>query len=294
MTTTNKSRRLKTDLELAQEKREAAMAKLEQGIQSLLDSGRWQQWLTMMSRLKSLSMNRYSWQNCLLVLMQNPDATVVAGYRDWQKAGRQVRKGEKGIAIRAPFTKKTGELDEEGKEKKSTYFNLVTVFDISQTDGEELPQLVSPLHGDDAGLYAALIRACSQLQVPVFEESMDSRNGYCKFDRIGDRVEKIVISNNLEPLHKAKTLAHELFHALVHKGENYAQHRELMEIEAESGAFIVLNYFGLDSSNFSIGYVTGWGNGIDAIARLKESATCIQTHSERIINMLEQQRSLVN
>jgi antirestriction protein ArdC len=239
----------------------------------------------MMSQLKSLSGTRYSWQNCLLLLMQNPDATYIAGFHDWKKVGRTVKKGEKGLAIRAPFTKKLDEVDDNGNNKRITYFNLVYVFDISQTEGEEIPEIVVPLQGDDAGLYEALYRSAELNSMPVYQEALEHCNGYCKFNKAGDKVERIVVANHLSQLHKCKTLAHELAHALMHKGVDYAAHRPQCEQEAESVAFIVLSHFGLDSGDYSFGYVASW-SGENAIANLKESASSIQNTASQIINWI--------
>ena len=289
MTTTTKTRKtkFKPDPEAAQKKREEAFNKLEQGIQSLLDSDKWRQWLTMMSQLRSLSGTRYSWQNCLLLLMQNPDASYVAGFHDWKKVGRTVKKGEKGLAIRAPFTKKLDEVDDSGENKRITYFNLVYVFDITQTEGEEIPELARPLQGDDAGLYQALHNFALHEKMPVYQEALESYNGYCKFNQAKDKVEKIVVANHLSNLHKCKTLAHELAHALLHKGVDYAAHRAECELEAESVAFIVLNHFGLDSSDYSFSYVTTWA-GDNAIAQLKESAARIQLTANQIVEYIQE------
>jgi hypothetical protein len=291
MTTTIKTRKskFKADPEAAQKKREAAMDKLEQGIESLLNSDRWKQWLTMMSQLRSLSGTRYSWQNCLLLLMQNPDCTFVAGFHDWKKVGRSVKKGAKGLAIRAPFTKKLDEVDDNGENKRITYFNLVHVFDISQTEGNPIPELVSPLQGDDAGLYEALIKSAQLNSMPVFEEELDGMNGYCRFSRDGLYVERIVVGTHLSPLHKSKTLAHELAHGILHKGVDYAEHRPQCELEAESTAFIVLNHFGLDSGEFTFGYLCNW-QGENALSKLKESADRIQLATNQIISWIEERK----
>lgn len=273
--------------EAAEQKREEALNKLEQGIASLQDSEIYKQWLVMTSKLRTLRGNHYSWQNCLMIMVQNPNATICAGFHDWIKVGRCVKKGEKGIAIRAPFTKKLDEVDEStGDNKKFTYFNLVYVFDISQTDGEEIPELVSPLQGDDEGLYQALSTSAIAADIPVFEEDLDSCNGYCKFNRAGNKIEKVVVSASLSLLHKSKTLSHELAHSQMHQGVDYAAHRPQCELEAESVAFVVLNHFGLDSGDYSFGYVSAW-QGENAIASLKESASKIATTANTIIGWLE-------
>lgn len=288
LTTTKKRKKFVPDKEAGELKRTEAMNKLEQGIQSLLDSDRWQQWLRVMSSLRSLSGSRYSWQNCLLLMMQDPDVSHVAGFHDWKKANRSVKKGAKGLAIRAPFTKKSDEVDEAtGENKRYTYFNIVTVFDISQTEGEDIPELASPLQGDDTGLYEALYRSASLNSMPVFEEDLDSCNGYCKFNKDGQKVEKIVVGSHLSPLHKVKTLSHELAHGILHKGVAYSEHRPQCELEAESVAFIVLSHYGLDSGDYSFGYVTAW-SGENALVQLKESANKIQMAADQIVRWVDE------
>lgn len=290
MTTATKSSKKsskKFDPAAAEQKREEAMNKLEQGIISLQDSDTYKQWLVMTSKLRTLRGNSYSWQNCLLIMVQRPSATICAGYGDWAKIGRTVKKGSKGISIRAPFTKKLEEVDEAtGEQKRFTYFNLVYVFDIGDTEGEEIPDLCSTLLGNDEGLYQALSKSAIANSIPVFEEELDSCNGYCKFNRAGDKVDKIAVSTSLSPLHKAKTLSHELGHAVAHKGVDYAAHRPQCELEAESVAFVVLQHFGLDSGDYSFSYVSAW-TGENAIAQLKESAALIHSTANTIIGWLE-------
>lgn len=272
---------------VAEQKREEAMLKLEQSIAFLLNSDTYKQWLVMTSELRTLRGNSYSWQNSLMIMMQNPNATICAGFHDWIKIGRSIKKGAKGIAIRAPFTKKLEEVDEAtGEQKRFTYFNLVYVFDISQTDGEDIPELVSPLQGNDEGLYSALVKSAIEFSIPVSEEYLNSCNGYCKFNEAGEKVEKVVVSAFLSPLHKAKTLSHELGHALTHGGIDYAAHRPQCELEAESIAFVVLNHFGLNSGNYSFGYISSY-NGDNSINQLKESASKIQSTSNIIISWIE-------
>lgn len=289
MTTATKTRKNKftADPQVAEAKRKDAMDKLEQGIQSLLDSGRWQQWLTIMSRLRSLSCTRYSWQNCLLILMQNSEATVVAGFHDWKKVGRSVKKGEKGLAIRAPFTKKLDEIDDSsGEPKKVTYFNLVYVWDIEQTTGPDLPELpIQMLVGDDAGLFKQLQQFAQHQGIPVNIKQIDC-NGYCRYE--GDKPVEIAINVGLSPMQSAKTLVHELAHSLLHSEIEYRTHdtQSIRELEAESTAFIVCNHFNLDTSSYSFGYIVHHKTS-ETVKAIRESADRIQKASNQIIEWLE-------
>jgi len=146
-------------------KKDEALGKLDKGLRQLLDSQHWAEWLRMQSKF-----HNYSFSNVLLILQQYPTATQVAGYRVWQKLGRQVRKGERGIKILAPIKKKIVEEDEDGEQHTSypiVGYKTVTVFALEQTEGEPLPEVCSPLQGDDRGLIESLSRFSQFNGVPV-------------------------------------------------------------------------------------------------------------------------------
>lgn len=285
MATTTKTRKFKADPKAAQEKREAAMDKLEQGIQSLLDSDRWQDYLKFHS-----GFHHYSWNNTMLIYMQCPTATQVAGFHDWLKRGRYVKKGEKGISILAPAPYKIKETNDRGEEieSKRMCFKTVTVFNVDQTDGEPLPESpVKLLEGDDAGLFDRLHGYAQSLNIPVNIKPLPC-NGHCRYE--GEKPVEIAINPELSPLQSAKTLSHELAHAILHSELQYRMHEptSLLELEAESTAFIVCNHFGFDTGEYSFGYISGHCSK-DTIKTLKESAARITQAAKQIIDWIEEQ-----
>lgn len=269
---------------MASEKVQAALERLEAGIETLLQSGDWSSYLRMQSKL-----HRYSFQNTVLILMQCPQATQVRGFKQWQTLGRQVRKGEKGIAILAPCTYRQDaeNSNEEQARKVLRGFKTTHVFDLSQTDGEDVPQPYKGLQGNDAGLYSQLEAFAVSNGITVELKPLLDCNGFCRFNQ--NKAYLIAVSSDLSPLHRCKTLAHELGHALLHGETDYSTHRPICELEAESTAFCVLDYFGLDSSDYSFGYIAHWNHNKDAIAELRQSGQAIQSAVSQIIGTVEQQ-----
>jgi len=264
----------------------AAMATLEAGIKALADSDQWRRFLKAQA-----AFHAYSYSNTLLILSQKPDATRVAGFRTWLKLGRHVRKGERGIFILAPvFARKKAEecqqvqedAGDDASDARVVCFRLVAVFDLSQTDGEDLPAPVQSLTGDAAGdLFDRLAAFSAANGCPVTVEHIDgSANGF-----YSPRDHRIVVREGLAPDQAAKTLAHELGHSILHRdAEVYRAHRGDCELEAESVAFVVLHHFGIDAGAYSFGYVTTWAGGDDeAIKGLKTSAARIQATARKII-----------
>lgn len=278
-------KKFKPNAEAAEKKQQEALDLLEQGIKELSESGNWQDYLKVQTRF-----HQYSFRNVLMILSQYPEATRVAGYRAWQGMGRQVRKGEKAITILAPIIRKI-EDDQTGEEsRRLTGFKGSSVFDISQTEGDELPELNTALNGDDAGLLNKLLEFAASLNIPVSFKGCLGANGICHFGKDGQI--KISVESLLSPLHQCKTLAHELGHALMHSEKDYRLHnsKSQIELEAESVAFIVLNNFGLDSGDYSFAYVLNWSGGSDeAIAQLKESGRRIQGAAHQVIDWVESQ-----
>lgn len=160
-------------------------------------------------------------------------------------------------------------------------FKPAAVFDISQTDGEDLPEVVHKLHGDDAdGAYVRLVEVAHGLGYTVEEDYLNGPNGVCSFDK---RCITIEVRN--DPMQQVKTLAHEIAHAKLHEG---FKDRALAELEAESVAFIVCAVLGIDSSDYSFGYVAGWaGGGEEAIAGIRAAGGRIQHAAHEIITDLE-------
>lgn len=270
----------KADPKIAQRKRSEALAKLEEGIEILATSGSWQDYLEVQGRF-----HRYSFNNVMMILMQMPEASRVAGYGTWKQVGRQVKRGEKGITILAPIIKAVeDDGDEDGR--RFVGCRTVSVFDISQTEGDEIPRLYEKLQGDDLGVFEALRGFAHAQGFKTLLEDCGKSNGRCRF---AEQIE-ISVNSSLSPLHQAKTMAHELGHALLHSEQEYREHslKSEKELEAESVAFVVLNALGLDSGGYSFAYVTGWMDGTDeAIAQLKASANRIQMAAKTILDWVE-------
>lgn len=237
---------------------------LAQGILRLTSSAAWERWLRV-----SQTFHRYSFQNQVLILQQRPDATWVAGYRTWLRLGRQVRQGERAIRILAPcLASGDATAPEDRPPPVLLGFRVARVFDLAQTAGPDLPQPVRALGAGDAGEGAGvalgrLWQRALELDFAVqFASLWGSRNGDCSH-----ALHRIRISRNLSPTHQVKTLAHELAHAVLH-GEDFQGSRALAELEAESVAYLVCQELGVDSSEYSFGYVATWAGGGPEAARL--------------------------
>jgi antirestriction protein ArdC len=233
------------------ERRQAAREQLEQAIEALASSDGWQQWL----RTRSL-FRTYSFGNQCLIAMQSPDASRVAGYKTWQKLGRQVRKSERGITIHAPMTYK--EKDKDGNETGETRLNFraVRVFDVAQTDGDDLPEPPrEPITGDSHADYLPRLEAfAGSLGYEVsYQATGSSALGYC------DEANRRIVVSEQAPNAMVRTLIHECAHAL---GIGYAEHgRAAAEVIVESAAYIACGSIGLDTSGEAVSYVAGWADG---------------------------------
>ncbi len=252
------------------------LGQLAQGVAELTSSERWQDYLRFQSRF-----HRYSFNNVVLIATQCPEATWVAGFGTWQKMGRFVRRGEKAIWILAPIVaRRLAPQDED--EAVLRGFRWVPVFDVSQTDGRDLPSVCRRLvGGDPADHYGRLVDVARTIGFAVFDhEFAGSTNGECHH---GARLIRVEARN--APAQRVKTLAHELAHALAHEG---ATSRALAELEAESVAYVVCQALGIDSSDYSFGYLAGWaGGGEDAVAQITASAERIQRCAARILEVFE-------
>ena len=247
------------------EQLEKAAKLLEEGVSEVFKGGRIKEYLDVMSRFYD-----YSPRNCMLILMQRPDATRVASYRKWQSDfGRQVKKGEKAIRILAPVPRKftTKEIDpdtgqEVEHEHKWTGFRAVPVFDVSQTEGEELPSLTSRLTGGLEGFEAMRDRITEAVPVPVeFDADITANGCYDPVDKA------IKVKGGLGEQQTIKTLLHEWAHSLLHAdgAEHEGDSRDAKEVQAEGTAYIVCNALGIDASDYSFGYVAGWGGDEKAL-----------------------------
>ena len=285
------------------EKVKEITARLEQGVQAIFDSDRYKEFLTAMSKFHDYSLN-----NTILIAMQG--GNLVKGYTQWQKDfDRHVKGGEKGIKIFAPAPYKVKKLvdkidpatrqpmfDREGKpvkeEKEITVpaFKVVSVFDISQTEGKEFPDLsVKPLLADVEqyeDFFASLEKASP---VPIaFEQISSGANGYFS---LTDK--RIAIKEGVSELQAVKTAIHEIAHAKLHDVDLNAPpeqqnrvDRHTREVEAESVAYTVCQHFGLDTSDYSFGYVAGWSSGKE-MTELKASLETIQATAKELITEIE-------
>ncbi len=262
---------------MSKEATASAVKKIEEGLKTLLTDEKWKQYLRMQGKL-----HQYSFGNVVLILAQKPDATYVAGYKTWQKLGRYVKKGEKGIIILAPIIAKPQQQDKPEQEetdntRRLVGFTTAHVFDISQTDGKPFPQPeISRLAENKPELYQHLLRA---VPFPVQEaEDLCGANGYIVNDG------RIYILSSLTDTHKAKTLVHEWAHGLMHQTQYIS--RKQAELEAESVAFTVCSALGLDTSSYSFGYLATWAKE-DALEMLKDSAARIQKTADAILSAVE-------
>lgn len=246
---------------MADERVQKLIDQLHAKVASLASDYDWKALLQM-----ACNLGNYSANNILLILIQRANATHVEGFKTWQKLGRQVRKGEKGIAILAPRKKWIEKENDEGRLERRlivTGFSVVHVFDISQTDG---PALATPapmptlLEGQaPEGLRGKLRIYCVLKGFDVqFPDKWDNdANGYTDFV-----AKKVAIRPGMSAAQQCKTLAHELGHILVHDGTEYAMgHRGRAEVEAESIAFIICGSQGMNTDDYSLPYVTTWSGG---------------------------------
>ena len=269
--------------------RDDVLARLEEGISALTSSERWLSWLRAQSRFHT-----YSFSNALLLELQRPGCTRVAGYRTWQKLGRQVRRGERGLAVLAPILRRrpreTEDVDGDSREDRHVAprvatFTVAWVWDVEQTEGEALPEVCSRLAGDDPeGAFEQLRAVAGGRGYRVEDADLPGEtNGECSPPH-----RLIRIRRGLAPAQRAKTLAHEIAHALLHEGGYAGTPRPVAELEAESVAFVVLSRFGVDSGSYSFGYVATWaGGGDEARIALRASAQRIQRAAAEVIGAMD-------
>ena len=283
--------------------------KLEQGIKELFESEKYKTYLNTMSKF-----HNYSFNNTMLIAMQKPDATLVAGFKAWQKNfDRHVKKGEKGIRILAPAPYKIKEerdkidpvtqellLDKDGNPQKEEVeitipaFRAVSVFDVAQTDGKPIPELAAKELLSDVEGYQDMIRAVEAISpVPIeLEEIAGDSKGY--YDR---EAKRIAVQENMSESQTLKTMIHEVAHSKLHskeveQDEQMRKDRNTKEVEAESVAYTVCQHFGVDTSDYSFGYIAGWSSGRDTKELRSSMDTIRRTASELITGIEEQLQEL--
>lgn len=257
-----------------QETRAAIIERLERGFQEVRDSERFQQYLATCARF-----HHYSPHNTLLIWMQRPSATRVAGFHTWRKLGRHVLRGEHGIQILAPRPyQRTVENGDEEEVIEGCYFKPVHVFDVAQTDGEPLPDApVTELDGSDDGLFTSLATVATKEGIAL-DRTPNAGNGANGFYRPGT----IWVKPEASPRMATKTLAHELGHHFA--GHTcYGGCRGEMETVAEAVAYIVLAHYEMDAGSYSFGYLASWSDPKVFKAKLAE----IHATANQIIDSLE-------
>lgn len=282
-----------------EEKTKQAFEMIEQGVKDVYSSDNFRKYLSCCSKFHSYSLN-----NTLLILAQKPDATLVAGYNAWQHSfNRHVDKGERGLIILAPVTSKITQLmdkaDEDGnpildengdpiKEERvinQLRFTTTTVFDISQTSGEPLPSLIHNLTGSSDEILAFIDSVKNICTIPIdyHSPSKDAvlAGGAKGYYSIAE--DRIVLNMELEDMQIAKTLIHEYSHSILHKKTD--KDSDQREIEAESLAFVLCDHFGIDTSDYSFGYIASYAAQDEA--KLKTILSNIQSTAHEMIDKLE-------
>lgn len=249
--------------------------RIAEAVERLVTGADWKAMLDVAARFHSYSPN-----NIWLILAQRPDATRVAGYRTWQKLGRWVRKGEHGIGVLAPIVTRTKPIDINDERDRPELvkmlrgFKVVHVFDISQTDGAELPDVIPSLLTGTAPTHAWATLATHITRAGFTLERGDcsGANGFTDYT-----TRTVRVRDDVDDAQAVKTLAHELGHVLLHDTtDRTATDRVRMEIEAESVAYLVCQHLSITSDDYSFAYLARWSNGdTDLIRATAERAiTC--------------------
>lgn len=284
----------KTVAELIAAKDSKGLAQvLKEGVKDYFKSDTYKQYLLAMSKF-----HNYSPLNIQMILKQNPNASYVASFKKWKdEFSRSVNKGEKALRIFAPITvkkrdPKTNEplLDKDGNEQTYTSFKLVPVFDVSQTDGKELPKPVYELKGsyqDYGNLYKSAKEVSEANGVPIsFSENTKGAKGY--YSPVSN---EIVIKKGLSEQHTLKTIFHEMAHSDLHNFEKRAEtpfNLSTAELQAESVAFVVSSHYGLDTSEYSFGYLASWTQDPKGLSDLEGQIKIVQKEADSLISRIDQ------
>ena len=295
----------------SKERTKEITAGIEKGIMELFESDRYRNYLTTMSRF-----HKYSLNNVMLIHAQRPDATLVAGFSKWKNSfGRHVKKGEKGIQILAPTPYKikvdkekldpdtklplldeNGEPVTEEKEVTIPMFKVVSVFDVSQTDGRPLPQISSTLTGDVAE-YEVFLEALHRTSpVPISFQAMEpGTDGY-----FAPKKQEIFLREGMSQVQTICAAVHEIAHSKLHDYEHMTEladdgetilvpgekSRNTEEVEAESISYAVCQYFGIETADNSFGYIATWSQGKE-LKELRASLETINKTSSELITGIE-------
>lgn len=265
----------------------AITEELEQGVMNLFESEAYKEYLEFMGKFYNYSSN-----NIILILSQRPDAKLVAGFKAWHtKFGRKVKQGAKAIKILAPIQRKYTRMvaDDNGDEVEKEYaymaYRIVNVFDVSDTEGDPLPSLGVHELTENVEEYADVVyRLTGIAPVPiVYEDISTGAKGYYSHDK-----NCIVVKTGMGQSQTIKTLVHEIAHSMLHckGGEESEADRYTREVQAESVAYTVCSYLGLDTSEYSFGYIAGWSSGKE-LKELQKSMEVIRRAAQTIIKGLE-------
>ena len=295
---------IKIEGQTPKERSESVMKLLEAGVREVFTSSRYREFLTLMSKFR-----KYSANNNMMILLQFPEATQVAGIHTWNSMGRHVIPGSEAIRILAPaYYKKeiqmdlldgsgkpvldetTGQPKQIKKEIEIKTFKLVSVFDLSQTEGKPLEHIASELsgtHHNAKELFEA-IKVISECPI-VIQPLQGTVKGY-----YSPSEQLIVIRSKMSGDHTLKTAVHELVHCRLHDptkqtdSDSDSRDRRLAEVQAESIAFVVLEHFGIKTDEYSFGYIAGWSSN-EELKELHKSLNVIQHEANLIIEAVEAQ-----
>ncbi|WP_162011947.1 PBECR4 domain-containing protein [Streptococcus sp. S784/96/1] len=268
---------------------------LKEGIKAYLNSENYKKFLTKMSQF-----NQYSSRNLRLILAQKPDASYLAPYNTWKKFDRHVKRGEKALSVIIPVTyvKKDQQghpiLDKNGKPETGLTFRLKpTTFDVSQTEGKAMPKAAEVKEQltdlDYANLYRALMAIAKENDVSVrFDEMTGDKKGHYNVTE-----HQIVLrSNDMNKSQLIKTFIHETAHSELHHTNNPQQEqltRSTAELQAESVAYVVASYYGIDTSDYSFAYLAGWSDDKETLADLEAQLDIVQQEAKSLMVRMDQQ-----
>ena len=265
---------------------------LKDGVNDYFESDTYKQYLETMSKF-----HNYSPRNIQLIMTQNPDASHVASFKKWKDDfERNVNKGEKALRIFAPITLKRKDpktkeplLDENGNEQTYTSFKLVPVFDVSQTSGKELAKPIYDLEGtyeDYGNLYKSAKEVSEANGVPLsFSDDTGTANGY-----FSPKDNHIVIKQGMSEQQTLKTIFHEMAHSDLHNLEKLQEaplKRSTAELQAESVAFVVASHYGLDTSEYSFGYLATWSQDPEGLSDLEAQIKIVQKEADSLISRID-------
>ncbi|WP_404899322.1 PBECR4 domain-containing protein [Lactococcus garvieae] len=272
----------------------ALTAHMKAGVKEYLNSDTYKNYLDAVSKF-----HRYSSKNIRLLLSQNQNISMVASYKDWkEKFERQVSKGSKSLKVYVPKIQKLKDdegkvkLDPSGKEMTRTYFQLGSVFDVSQTTGKEIPKPVYQLEGEVknySNIYAALTKT-TKAEIG-FTDISTGAHGFYQPDSDIIRIQK-----GMKQEQTIKTVIHEIAHSNLHNLEARKKHeytKEEKELQAESVAYVVSNHLGIDTSSYSFGYLANWSSDINTLNHLESSMAIIRDEAAKIISRLDQELTQV-